>query len=155
MFAYVVPLLIYWLVLFVLCYIVVEVGQDQLYDEVTPRVGLKVALGTLLLAMVLTWLRPSLDRMLTSDIAWTLLLALAGFGVFTLVFQFQPQHAAWIGALTMLLSSGLATLGVDSLTKPRPVVATARSAGQAKPIRKSLSPAAPPKTATSPVPKAL
>ena len=153
MFAYVVPLLIYWLVLFVLCYIVVEVGQDQLYDEVTPRVGLKVAFGTLLLAMLLTWLRPSLDRMLTSDIAWTVLLALAGFGVFTLVFQFQPQHAAWIGALTMVLSSGLATLGVDSLTKPRPVAA-ARPAEQAKPIRRSLSPAAPPKTANPPAPKA-
>jgi thiol:disulfide interchange protein len=153
MFAYVVPLLIYWLVLFVLCYIVVEVGQDQLYDEVTPRVGLKVAFGTLLLAMLLTWLRPSLDKMLTSDIAWTVLLALAGFGVFTLVFQFQPQHAAWIGALTMVLSSGLATLGVDSLTKPRPV-ATSRPVEQAKPIRKSLSPLAPPKTGNPPTPKA-
>ncbi len=154
MFAYVVPLLIYWLVVFVLCYIVVEVGQDQLYDEVTPRVGLKVALGSLLLAMLLTWLRPSLDRMLTSELASTVLLALAGFGVFTVVFQFQPQHAAWIGALTMLLSSGMATLGVDSLTKPRPVVAAARPAEQAKPIRRSLSPAAPTKAANPPAPKA-
>ena len=153
MFAYVIPLSIYWLVLFVLCYIVVEVGQDQLYDEVTPRVGLKVTLGTLLLAMLLTWLRPSLDTMLTSDIAWTVLLAMAGFGVFTLVFQFQPQHAAWIGALTMVLSSGLATLGVDSLTSRRPVAA-ARPVEQAKPIRRSLSPTAPIKTANPPAPKA-
>ena len=151
MFAYVVPLLIYWLVLFVLCYIVVEVAQDQLYDEVTSRVGLKVAFGTLLLAMLLTWLRPSLDRMLTSDIAWTVLLALAGFGVFTVILQFQPQHGAWIGALTIVLSSGLATLGVDSLTRPTPA-ASARPVEQAKPIRRSLSPTAPAKTANRPVP---
>ena len=154
MFAYVVPLLIYWLILFVLCYIVVEVGQDQLYDEVTPRVGLKVAFGTLLLAMLLTWLRPSLDTMFTSDIAWTVLLAIAGFGVFTLIFQFQPQHAAWIGALTVVLCSGLATLGVDSLTKPRPVAA-ARPVEQTKPIRRSLSPVAPPSKGSPPASKAL
>ena len=43
MFAISSPFLIYWLVLFVLCYIVVEIGQDQLYDEVHPDVGLKVA----------------------------------------------------------------------------------------------------------------
>ena len=33
------PFLIYWLVMFVACYVVVEVGQDQLYDEVTRRSG--------------------------------------------------------------------------------------------------------------------
>ena len=51
------PFLIYWLVMFVACFVVVEVGQDQLYDEVTPRVGLKVAGGSSLIAMVLTALR--------------------------------------------------------------------------------------------------
>ena len=51
------PLLIYWLVLFVACFVVVEIGQDQLYDEVTPRAGLKVVGGSLLLAALLTALR--------------------------------------------------------------------------------------------------
>ena len=54
------PLLIYWVVLFVACYTVCEVGQDQFYDEVTPRVGLKVGGGSLILAGLATWLRPSL-----------------------------------------------------------------------------------------------
>ena len=36
MFAIIVPFLIYWLVMFVLSYVAVEVGQDQLYDEATP-----------------------------------------------------------------------------------------------------------------------
>ena len=31
------PFLIYWLVIFVACFVVVEIAQDQLYDEVTPR----------------------------------------------------------------------------------------------------------------------
>ena len=47
------PFLIYWLVMFVACFVVVEIGQDQLYDEVTPRVGLKVAGGSALIAMVI------------------------------------------------------------------------------------------------------
>ncbi len=51
------PFLIYWLVLFVVCFVVVEFGHDQLYDEVTPHAGLKVAGGSLLLAILLTALR--------------------------------------------------------------------------------------------------
>ena len=51
------PFLIYWLVMFVACFVVVEVAQDQLYDEVTPHAGLKVTLGSLLIAMLLTALR--------------------------------------------------------------------------------------------------
>ena len=47
MLTYVWPLLIYWLLLFVACYIVVEYGQNYLYDEPTPNVALKVALGSL------------------------------------------------------------------------------------------------------------
>ena len=38
--------LIYWLVVFVGTYVVTEIGQDQLYDEVTPHVGLKVGAGS-------------------------------------------------------------------------------------------------------------
>ena len=35
------PFLIYWLVMFVACFVVIEIAQDQLYDEVTPHVGLE------------------------------------------------------------------------------------------------------------------
>lgn len=150
---YILPLLIYWLVVFVVCYIVVEVGQDQLYDEVTPRVGMKVALGALIFAVVLTWLRPSIDTMFTAEIAWTVFLALVGFGVFTLVFQFHPQHAAPIGALTIILVAGLATLGVQSLTRPSAPAETERSLAPVRPVRKSLSPLPQPKTATPPTKK--
>jgi hypothetical protein len=59
------PLLIYWLVLYVACYTACEVGQDQFYDEVTPNVGLKVAAGSLILAALATWIRPSFDTMFT------------------------------------------------------------------------------------------
>src|SRR5437660_9747036 len=91
------PLLIYWLALFVVCYMVVEVAQDQFYDEVTPRAWLKVGLGTLVLAALATWLRPSYDLMFTQDLPWTALQGIAWFIVFTLVFQFHPKHAAALG----------------------------------------------------------
>ena len=109
------PFLIYWVAMFVACYTVLEVGQNQLYDEVTPRSGLKVAGGSFVLAALLTWLRPSFDTMFTSDLAWTVLQAIVWSGVFILIFQFQPLHGAVLGTLTMLVVSGLATMGVQSL----------------------------------------
>ena len=113
------PFLIYWVAMFVACYTVLEVGQYQLYDEVTPRSGLKVTGGSFVLAALLTWLRPSFDTMFTSDIPWTVLQAIVWSGVFILIFQFQPLHGAVLGTLTMLVVSGLATMGVQSLTTPR------------------------------------
>src|SRR6185437_8090917 len=113
-------MLIYWLVLFVVCYTITEVAQDQLYDEVTPRVGLKVALASLILAALLAKLHPSFDTMFTSNIAWTVLQGIVWFAVFTLILQFHPWHALAIGVLTMLIVPGVATLGVDSLMKPTP-----------------------------------
>src|SRR4051794_14599555 len=114
------PLLIYWLGGFVGCYVVVEFGQDQLYDEVTPHVGLKVAGGSLLLAILLTALKyygvpASYLTMFTDNIIWTLLQAIVWTGVFILVFRFHPWHGLGLGLATMLLVSGLATMGVDSL----------------------------------------
>ena len=53
---------IYWLVLFATCYIVVEYGHSYLYDEATPATGLKVLLGSALLAMMLTWTAPPSSR---------------------------------------------------------------------------------------------
>jgi hypothetical protein len=142
MLAYVWPLLIYWLVFFVACYSVVELAQDQLYDEVTPKVGLKVAGGSLILAALATWLRPSFDTLFTTDVMWTVLQAIVWFAVFTLIFQFHPPHALALSLVTMVLISGLATLGVDSLTKPsRPIAAEQRRSNE--PVRKSLTPVAP------------
>jgi hypothetical protein len=149
------PLLIYWLVMFVACFVVVEAGQDQLYDEVTPHAGLKVAAGSLLIAMLLTTLRyygfpASFESMFTTNIAWTLLQGVVWFAVFTLIFQFHPWHALGLGIATMLLVSGLATMGVESiLAKPAPVSAAARPA-PSQPVRQSLTPstgAAQPKAA--------
>jgi hypothetical protein len=139
MFSIVVPFLIYWLVLFVACYTVCEVAQDQLYDEVTPKVGLKVAGGSAILAVLATWLRPSFETMFTNDIAWTLLQAVVWFAVFTLVFQFHPPHALGLSLVTMALVLGLATLGVDSLTKASPTLAPVKATPDNVPIRKSLS----------------
>jgi hypothetical protein len=144
------PFLIYWLVNFVACFVVVEIAQDQLYDEVTPHVGLKVTGGSALIAMVLTALRyygvpASFESMFTTNIAWTLLQGVVWFGVFTLILQFHPWHALGIGTATMLMISGLATMGVESvLSRPTPNSAAARPFAPTKPVRQSLSPSAAP-----------
>jgi hypothetical protein len=138
--------LIYWLVTFVACFVVVEVGQDQLYDEVTPRVGLKVASGSFLIAALLTALRyfgvpASFESMFTTNIAWTLLQGIVWFGVFTLILQFHPWHALGLGIATMLLVSGLATMGVESiLSQPSPRSAAARPFAPTQAVRQSLAP---------------
>jgi hypothetical protein len=143
------PFLIYWLVMFVACFVVVEVGQDQLYDQVTPRSGLKVASGSLLIALLLTWLRArgepvSYESMFTTYFAWTVLQGIVWFGVFTLIFQFHPWHALGLGLITMVLVTGLATMGVDSvLAKPAQTAAATRDFVPSKPVRQSLSPSAP------------
>jgi hypothetical protein len=142
------PFLIYWLVMFVACFVVVEVAQDQLYDEVTPRAGLKVASGSLLIALLLTWLKArgepvSYESMFTSNFAWTVLQGIVWFGVFTLIFQFHPWHALGLGLVTMVMVSGLATMGVESiLAKPAQTAAATRSFVPTPPVRQSLSPAA-------------
>lgn len=137
--AFLVPFLIYWLVLFVACYTVTELGQDQFYDEVTPRVGLKVAAGSLILAALATWLRPSFETIFTANIAWTMLQAIVWFFVFMLIFEFHPWHALALSLVTMVLVTGLATMGVDSLTKSTRTLPPVRSRPANEPIRKSLS----------------
>jgi hypothetical protein len=143
------PFLIYWLVLFVVCFVVVEFGHDQLYDEVTPHAGLKVAGGSLLLAILLTALRyydrpASFESMFTTNIIWTLFQAIVWAGVFILVFQFHPWHGLGLSLVTMLLVSGLATMGVDSLTKPSAGTTATRSTVPHQPVRQSVAPGAPP-----------
>ncbi len=138
------PLLIYWLVMFVACFIVVEVGHDQLYDEVTPHAGLKVAGGSLLIAILLTVYRAkgvpaSLETMFTTNLIWTLLQAIVWAGVFVLIFQFHPWHGLGIGLATMLLVTGLATMGVDSLMKPS-ARTTQKAVVPNQPVRHTISP---------------
>lgn len=149
--------LIYWLVVFVGCYIVVEVAQDQLYDEVTPRVGLKVTGGSLLLAIMLTTFHArgsaaSFDSMFTTNILWTVFQAIVWFGVFALIFQFHPWHAFGLSVATMILVQGLATMGVNSMTTPTPATVNQPAAAVNKPVRQSLSP--PPAVKTKEAPKA-
>ncbi len=139
-------LLIYWLSFFVACFVMVEIAQDALYDEITPYAGLKVAGGSLLLSILLTWFKvrgtpASFESMFTSNIAWTILQGIAWVLVFMLVLRFHPWHALGLGLMAMLLVPGLATMGVDGiLARPAPGSAAAQAFAPREPVRKSLSP---------------
>ena len=129
------PFLFYWLILFVVCFAVVEFGQTYLYDETTPSAGMKVALGSAILALVLTWTRTEFMTMFTGDLGKTVVLAIVSFVVFTLAFRFQPWHALPIGIISVLLISGTATMGVQSFTnRDRPIESAARPV--AKPFQR-------------------
>jgi hypothetical protein len=131
--------LIYWLIVFVCCYVVTEFAQNYLYDEVTPAAFWKILLGSIILAAVLTWTRSSFDTMFITQLPWTVLQGIVWFAVFTLIFRFHPPHAAAIGIVVMVLVSGLATLGVDSLTKTnRPTLPD--KLRTAKPMRQPATP---------------
>lgn len=139
---YLLPFLINWLLLFVACYVIVEFAQNYLYDEATPSVGIKITLGSFLLAALLTWTRTSFATMITTDFPWTVLQAIVWFAVFTLIFRFHPLHGAVLGVTAMFLIAGTATLAVDSMKasgRPRPTIRV-----PSKPIRRpsSASPAA-------------
>lgn len=140
-------LLIYWLATFVGCFIVVEIAQDALYDETTPRAGLKVGGGSLLLATLMTYFHPSFETMFTNDIAFTVLQAIAWFAVFTLILQFHPWHALGLSLLTLVLVAPLATMGVDSVLSPTPETVRRPAASANKPVRESLAPPPTPKKA--------
>lgn len=116
---YVWPFLIYFLIFFTICYIVVEYGQNYFYDEVTPGVGAKVALGALILAGILTATRLNFATMFTSDIGPTVLLAIVGSGIFILIFRFQPWHGFGLAMASLLIFAGMATLVVDSMLAPK------------------------------------
>lgn len=132
------PFLVYWVILFVACYVVVEFAQNYFYDETTPAVGLKIAIGSFMLAALLTWTRTSFDTMFTSELPKTVFQAIIWFAVFTLIFRFQPQHGAALGVAAMILLSGLASLGVDSMLKSsNRAMATVRR--PSKPFRQSAN----------------
>ena len=128
--------IVYWLILFVACYAVTEYAQNYLYDETTPAVGPKLLLGTSLLAVLATWLRPSYDTMFTSEIAWTVLQGVGWFLVFMLILGFHPPHALGLGLATMVLAAGMATLAADSLTGDGPTVARREIRPPSKPLRR-------------------
>ena len=111
---------IYFFVLFVACFIVVSQGQDTLYDEATPGAAPKVLLGSFILAVALTWTHSSFATMFTDDFGKTAIQGILWFGVFTLIFRFHPWHGLGIGLATMLIITGLATMGVDSLLSKTP-----------------------------------
>ncbi len=131
--------LVYWLLIFVSNYVLVEYGQNYLYDESTPRFSLKVAGGSFLLALLAWRLRPAFDTMFTTAVHWTALQAIAWVVVFTVLYQFHPQHALGIGLLAMVIVLGLATMTVDSLTRPGRTIAPVNT-GTGGPVRRPLTP---------------
>lgn len=147
--ALIVPLLVYWLAFFVTCYFVNETFQDQLYDEIPKYLGYRVAVGSLILALLAAWFHPSFDTLFTSNIGWTVLQAMAWVAVFVLIFQFHPWHGVAIGLFTMLIIPGVTTLGVDNIMTPSKVVAPIETKGR-PPVRKSLNPTEPTPKPTEP-----
>jgi hypothetical protein len=149
----IIPFLVYYLVIFAVNYIVVEYGQYFLYDEATPAKGLKVALGSLILASFLTWTHSSFATMFTDDIGKTVLQAILWFGVFVLIYRFHPWHGGGIALATMLIFAGMATLVVDSLTQPKTTARIDTQAPPSKPPRRSFyNNATPAKTDAPPAP---
>jgi len=147
----VLPILIYWLMFFVVQYILLEYGQSYLYDETTPHFGLKVLAGSFLLALMAARFHSNFVTMFTTNIHWTLLQALAWVGIFTLLYQFQPLHALSLGLMGLVLVPPLGAMTVDSLSQPRrPIIA--RDRGPLGPYRGSLS-APPPPPAGAPAAK--
>lgn len=132
------PLAIYWLVVFVCCYVVVEFGQNYLYDETTPAAGVKVAIGSLILAGLLMYTRSRLDTMFTERIHLTILQAVVWFAVFTLILRFQPVHGGVIGIVAMCIISVLATMAVDSTSTSTQLVVRRPRVNQKPPRRPSV-----------------
>lgn len=132
------PLAIYWLVLFVCCYTILEFAQNYLYDEVTAGAPWKLAVGTLILASALMYTRTRLDTMFTSQIGPTILQAILWFGVFTLVFRFQPLHGGVIGIIAMCILTVLATMAVDSMSTSTQVSVRQRRSVSTPPRRPSV-----------------
>ena len=135
----VLPVSIYWLLFFVVHFIMVEYGQAYLYDEATPHFGLKVLMGSFLLAAMAAYFRPNFATMFTNDLHWTALQALAWVGVFIILYQFHPWHALALALAGLVAMPGLATMTVDSLSQPRRVAPRPNSL-PTTPHRGSLSP---------------
>lgn len=137
--ALILPFLMYWLILFIALYMVAEYGQYHIFESALPYNGPKALLGGFILALILLWTRTSFDTMLTSGIGMTVLQGIAWFLVFTFVLRFPPKYGAVLGVLTMLVVPGLATMAVDSLS--RPVLKDGPSLSRpSQPLRTSIGP---------------
>jgi hypothetical protein len=122
------PFLFYWLLIFIACLAVVEFGQTYLYDETTPGAAWKVAIGSAVLAAIVTWSQPVYTTMFTDQLGRTVILAVVAFLIFTLAFRFHPWHALPIGICTVLLVSGIATMAVESFAnRNRPEATSLRT----------------------------
>ena len=148
--------LIYWLVVFVGCYVVIgDRSGPALRRGHAPRRA--QGGGRVAPPRARCWRRSitdgppaSFDSMFTTNIIWTVFQAIVWFGVFTLIFQFHPWHALGLGIATMLLVQGLATMGVNSMLTPTPGRRSTPAAAVNKPVRQSL---APPRPAAPPRPR--
>jgi hypothetical protein len=81
--------------------------------------------------------------MFTTNILNTVFQCVVWFLVFMLILQFHPWHALGLGVATMIMVSGLATMGVDAMLNPKPQVASRPAAAVNKPVRSSLTPPKP------------
>ncbi len=154
--------LIYWLVMFVTCYVVVDFGQRYYYEEPTKHAALRVAAGSLIFAALLTrrgvvvgrlageipaWY----DGVLASPVLLAAVLTLLAFAVFTLLFEYHPRHAIMIGPATVLIMAVLAGLAVDSLRNAQSGVPRETRAAPKVP-RKRAGTLGPPPKAEVPAP---
>lgn len=137
--ALIVPFLMYWLFLFIALYMVAEYGQYYIFESALPYNAPRALAGGFILALILLWTRTSFDTMLTSGIGTTVIQGIAWFLVFTFVLQFPPVYGAALGVATMLLIPGLATMAVDSLS--RPVLKDGPTLSRpSQPLRKAVGP---------------
>jgi hypothetical protein len=108
-------LLLYWLVFFVASYFVMEQAQNYFYDEVTKGAPWRVALGSFIFAALLTWRNPTTLDMFTSRIGETAMLAIVAWVVYVLILSYHPQHAAFVGPLSVIFVAAVTALAVESL----------------------------------------
>jgi drug/metabolite transporter (DMT)-like permease len=127
--------LVSWLIVFAVCFAVVEFGQKYLYDETTPNALWKVLGGSAILAALMTWAQASYDTMFTARLGPTVILAIAGFAVFTLAFRFDPWPAAAIGIPTAVVLAGLTTLVIDSMKNRGVALEPPGTVTQGRPLR--------------------
>ncbi len=145
-----VPLLVYWLVFFTIHFMIVEYGQNYLYDEPTPSTGLKVTIGSFIAAVAATYFQPSFDTMFTTYLQWSALQALLWFGIFTLIYQFHPQHGLGLSLATFMLFPGLTSMAVDGITRGSPAAAQTKLTEPGKAVRRSAPAGAPAPAAPDP-----
>lgn len=136
-------LVMYSVFFFVVCFVVSDYSQGYLYNDKASKLPLRVLGSALIFGGLATWVNPTFDTMFSSKGHLTLLMAAIWLGVFLLILQFEPWHAALIGIGTMILSIGFGGLAVQGLLKSEAEKQTERNqryTKPAEPIRKSGGP---------------